>query len=170
MTHLIRVLDFISAWSGKIVSWLVLVFTLVLGYEIVMRYVFNAPTKWAFDISYMLGGSYFWLGEGYTYLKKKHVRIDIFYRNFSARKKAIVDIGFALIFFFPLWGVLLYYLIPYVYLSWAIEERSMQGYWMPILYPFKTVMPVGVLLLLLQGLAEFLRSVLVLTRGGAHES
>lgn len=165
MTKIIRVIDTISEWSGKIVCWLVLIFTIVLGYEIVMRYVFNAPTKWAFDISYMLGGTYFWLGEGYTLLKKKHVRIDIFYRTFSIRKQALVDIFFSLIFFFPLWGLLLYELIPYVYLSWVTDERSMQGYWMPILYPFKTVMPLGVALLLLQGLAELMRSTLVLVRG-----
>jgi TRAP-type mannitol/chloroaromatic compound transport system permease small subunit len=169
MSRLIGVIDFINDWSGKTVSWLVLVFTLVLGYEIVLRYVFNAPTKWAFDISYMLGGTYFWLGAGYTMLKKKHVRIDIFYRNFSPAKKAWTDIFFSLIFFFPLWGILLYQLIPYVYLSWVTDERSMQGYWMPILYPFKTVMPLGVLLLVLQGVAEFLRAVLVLTRAeGSH--
>jgi TRAP-type mannitol/chloroaromatic compound transport system permease small subunit len=158
-------IDSVNDGCGKAVSWLVLVFTLVLGYEIVLRYVFNAPTKWAFDISYMLGGTYFWLGAGYTMLKKKHVRIDIFYRKFSSQKKALADIFFSLIFFFPLWGILLYKLIPYVYLSWVTNERSMQGYWMPILYPFKTVMPLGVLLLLLQGVAEFLRAVLVLTHG-----
>jgi TRAP-type mannitol/chloroaromatic compound transport system permease small subunit len=165
MLKIIRGIDSISEWSGKIVCWLVLIFTLVLGYEIVMRYAFNAPTKWAFDISYMLGGTYFWLGEGYTLLKKKHVRIDIFYRTFSVRKQAVVDIFFSLIFFFPLWGILLYELIPYVYLSWTTDERSMQGYWMPILYPFKTVMPVGAALLLLQGIAELMRSILVLVRG-----
>lgn len=165
MRKIIRAIETIIEWSGKIVCWLVLIFTIVLGYEIVMRYAFNAPTKWAFDISYMLGGSYFWLGEGYTLLKKKHVRIDIFYRTFSKRKQALVDIFFSLIFFFPLWGVLLYKLIPYVYLSWVTDERSMQGYWMPILYPFKTVMPVGVALLLLQGIAEMMRSILVLVRG-----
>lgn len=165
MRKIIRAIETIIEWSGKIVCWLVLIFTIVLGYEIVLRYAFNAPTKWAFDISYMLGGSYFWLGEGYTLLKKKHVRIDIFYRTFSKRKQALVDIFFSLIFFFPLWGVLLYKLIPYVYLSWVTDERSMQGYWMPILYPFKTVMPVGVALLLLQGIAEMMRSILVLVRG-----
>jgi TRAP-type mannitol/chloroaromatic compound transport system permease small subunit len=171
MTKIIRVIDSISAWSGKIVCWLVLIFTVVLGYEIVMRYVFNAPTKWAFDISYMLGGTYFWLGEGYTLYKKKHVRIDIFYRKFSVRRQALVDIFFSLIFFFPLWGLLLYELIPYVYLSWITDERSMQGYWMPILYPFKTVMPLGVALLLLQGVAELMRSTLVLVQGETpHES
>lgn len=164
---LLRVLDGISEWSGKTVSWLALVLTLILGYEIVMRYVFNAPTKWSFDISYMIGGSYFLLGEAYTLLKGKHVRIDIFYSRFSERKKAVVDIVFYLVFFFPLWAGLLCTLVPYVYLSWITDERSMQGYWMPILYPFKTVMPVGILLFLLQGVAEFMRSVLVLRKGGA---
>ena len=165
--RLLRVIDSISEWSGRTVSWLVLVLTLVLGYEIVMRYVFNAPTKWAFDISYMLGGSYFMLGEAYTLLKKRHVRIDIFYMRFSPRKQALVDVAFYVLFFFPLWGGLLYALIPYVYLSWVIGERSMQGYWMPILYPFKTVMPVAVFLFLLQGVADFLRSVLFLSKGGS---
>ena len=163
---IIGVIDRISEWTGRIVSWLVVVFTVVLGYEVVMRYAFNAPTKWAFDMSYMLGGSYFLLGTGYTLLKKKHVRIDIFYALFSTRKKALVDMIFDIVFFFPLWGVLLYSLIPYVYISWIMDERSMQGYWMPILYPFKTVMPVGIFLLLIQGVAEFLKSALVLARGG----
>jgi TRAP-type mannitol/chloroaromatic compound transport system permease small subunit len=165
--RLLRVIDSISEWSGRTVSWLVLVLTLVLGYEIVMRYVFNAPTKWAFDISYMLGGAYFMLGEAYTLLKKRHVRIDIFYMRFSPRNKALVDVVFYILFFFPLWAGLFYALIPYVYLSWVTGERSMQGYWMPILYPFKTVMPVAVLLFLLQGIADFLRSLLLLMKGGA---
>jgi TRAP-type mannitol/chloroaromatic compound transport system permease small subunit len=150
---IIGVIDRVSEWTGRMVSWLVVVFTFVLGYEVVMRYAFNAPTKWAFDMSYIL-------------LKKKHVRIDIFYALFSTRKKALVDMIFDIVFFFPLWGVLLYSLIPYVYISWIMDERSMQGYWMPILYPFKTVMPVGVFLLLIQGVAEFLKSALVLARGG----
>ena len=163
---ILSILDGISEWSGKAVSWLVLILTLIIGYEIIMRYVFNAPTKWSFDISYMLGGSYFLLGEAYTLLKKRHVRIDIFYNRFSERKKALIDIIFYLIFFFPLWIGLLYAMIPYVYLSWVTGERSMQGYWMPILYPFKTVMPVGIFLFLLQGIAEFIRSVMALRRGG----
>ena len=163
---ILSILDGISEWSGKAVSWLVLILTLIIGYEIIMRYVFNAPTKWSFDISYMLGGAYFLLGEAYTLLKKRHVRIDIFYNRFSERKKALIDIIFYLIFFFPLWIGLLYAMIPYVYLSWVTGERYMQGYWMPILYPFKTVMPVGIFLFLLQGIAEFIRSVMVLRRGG----
>jgi len=170
MKRFVRILDAVSEWSGRVVCWLVLVFTLTLGWEIVMRYVFNAPTKWAFDTSYMLGGTYFWLGVGYTSLKKGHVRIDIFYRKFSRRAQALIDVCLTLLFFFPLWGILLYRLIPYVYLSWITQERSMQGYWMPVLYPFKTVMPVGAALLLLQGVADFLRSLCVLVGRGEERA
>lgn len=161
-------IDILSTWIGWIVSWLVIVFTLMIGYEVAARYLFNAPTKWAFDLSYMLGGSFFLLGQAYTLRYRQHVRIDIFYSRFSARTKALIDVFFYLVFFFPLWGGLLYALIPYVAMSWEIQERSMQGYWQPFIYPFKTVMPVGAGLFLLQGLADFLRRVNVLAGGEEH--
>lgn len=160
--RVIHVIDTISEWSGKTVSWLVVVLTGVVGCEIFMRYVMNAPTRWAFDLSYMIGGTFFMLGEAYTLLRRGHVRIDIFSVRLSEKQKAMIDSVLYLLFFFPLWGGLLYLLIPYVWLSWKIGERSMQGYWMPVLYPFKTVMPVAILLFVLQGVAEFLRRALTL--------
>lgn len=167
MEKFLHGIDTISEWSGKLVMWLVVLLTGMLGYEVVMRYAFNAPTKWAFDLSYMIGGSYFLLGQAYALKMRRHVRIDIFYAFFPPRIQALLEIFFFLVFFFPLWGILLFKLIPYVQLSWMIQERSMQGYWMPILYPFKTVMPVGVVLILLQGIAEFLRALTAFKRGVA---
>ena len=158
-------IDVLNQKVGSTASWLVLFFTAVLGYEVVARYVFNAPTKWVFDISYMLGGSFFLLGEGYTLMKKQHVRIDIFSARFSPRTRAWIDIIGYLLFFFPLWGGLFYFLLPYVAFSWQMGERSMQGYWQPVIYPFKTVMPIGVACLLLQGLADFLRKVQICITG-----
>lgn len=162
----VHVIDTISEWSGKTASWLVVVLTVVLGCEIFMRYAMNAPTRWAFDLSYMIGGSFFMLGEAYTLKRHRHVSIDIFTSRLSYKQRASIDLVLYLVFFFPLWGGLLYVLIPYVWLSWKTGERSMQGYWMPILYPFKTVMPVAVFLFVLQGIAEFLRCAMtVLGRG-----
>ncbi len=162
---IIKFIDGLSEFTGKIMIWLVVVLTAVIGYEIFSRYVLNTPTKWAFDISYMIGGTFFLMGEAWTLKKKQHVRIDIFYNQFSERKRAFIDIFFYLLFFFPLWAGLLYALIPYVQFSWEMGERSMQGYWQPILYPFKTIMPVGVFLLLLQGVAEFLKNVVIACGG-----
>lgn len=166
LNSIIHAIDVINEHTGRIVIWLAIVLTCVTGFEIISRYVFNAPTKWAFDISYMIGGSFFVLGQGFTLKNKNHVRIDLFYSRFSPRGRAWIDTIFYLVFFFPLWIGLLYNLIPYVLFAWKIGERSMQGYWRPILYPFKTVMPVGVLLLLLQGVAEFIRALTVLFKKG----
>lgn len=163
---IVRTIDVISETSGKMIIWLVMLLTLTIGYEIFSRYVLNQPTKWSFDLSYMIGGTFFLLGEAWTLRKRQHVRIDILYNRFTPKTKAICDALFYLLFFFPLWGGILYALVPYVAFSWEIGERSMQGYWQPIIYPFKTVMPIGVLLLLLQGVAEFTRNVVIICGGG----
>lgn len=155
----VHAIDALSEFSAKIIIWLVLVLTAIISYEIFSRYVLNAPTKWVFDLSYMIGGTFFLLGEAWTLKRKQHVRIDIFYERFSTRTKAWIDLLFYLCLFFPLWGGILWALIPYVQFSWEVGERSMQGYWQPIIYPFKTVMPVGIGLLLLQGFANVLRNI-----------
>lgn len=165
MRRIVNLIDSISEWTGKAISWIVVILTVVLGYEVLMRYFFNAPTLWAYDISYMLGGTFFLLGAAYTFWMKGHVRIDIFYSRFPPRIQALIDVIFMVIFFFPVWIGLLYKLIPYVCLSWELGERSLESYWRPIIYPFKTVMPIGVFLLLLQGIAEFIRSLLMLIKG-----
>ena len=166
---IIKIIDSISEFTASLIAWLVFAFTMLLGYEVIARYVFNSPTIWSYDLSYMIGGSYFLLGEAYCLLKRKHVRIDIFYSNFSRRKQAWIDLIFMMIFFFPLWAGLLYALIPYVSRSWKMAERAVGGTWMPPIYPFKTVMPVAIFLFVLQGIAEFLRSLLVIVRVGRHE-
>lgn len=167
MNSFLKGIDNLSEASGKGVSWLILILTFAMGYEVVARYLFNAPTKWAYDISYMLGGTFFFIGVAYTLRVGGHVRIDIFYSRFSPRVQAIIDVIFMLIFFFPLWSMLLYRLIPYVYNSWKIGERTLESFWRPPIYPFKTVVLVGVLLLLLQGLAEFIRKLVVVVKGNS---
>lgn len=165
MESFLRRIDWLSEWSGKAVSWFSVALMLVLTYEVIMRYAFKAPTIWAFDIGYMLGGPIFLVGAAYTLRRKGHVRIDMVYSRFSPRWQAYLDIIFTLIFFFPLWGILLVKLIPYVYYSWAFRENALESFWRPPIYPFKTVLPVGVALLLLQGIAEFIRSLNIVFKG-----
>ncbi len=128
MNRLLNLIDRVSELTGHAISWIVLLLTLILAYEVLMRYVFNAPTKWAYDISYMLGGTFFLMGAAYTLWNKGHVRIDLFYMRFSPRKRALIDVFFYLVFFFPLWIGLLYYLIPHVHMSWKLAERSLESY------------------------------------------
>ena len=159
MKTFLLIIDGTIEWTGKVISWLVAIITAVLGYEVLMRYFFNSPTAWAYDISSMLGGTFWILGAGYTLMKHKHVRIDIVYNKFSRRTQAIFDVIFTSVFFFPVWIGILYRMIPYVYMSWQTKERSLESFWRPPIYPLKTVMLIGVFLLVLAGTAEFVRTI-----------
>jgi len=143
---------------------IILVFELV--YDTIARYVFNAPTKWSFDVSYMLYSLLFMLGGAYTLLDKEHIRVDILYNNFSKRKKAIADIIGYILFFFPAIGGIFVYGIIFAHDSWSILEHCTKSYWSPPIYPFKSLISIGVFFLLLQGIAEFIRAILDLTSTG----
>lgn len=161
---LLRVIDTISDISGKGVSWLALALTLALSYEVFSRYILGRPTAWAFDVGYMLGGSLFMIGAAYTMKEKAHVRVDVIYLRYPPRTRAFLDVVAFLILFFPLWGVLLFYAIDYVQFSWQIKERALESFWRPPIYPFKTVIPVAIFLLALQGVAEFIRRLYFLVK------
>lgn len=156
----IDLLESVSEWTGKAISWLNFILMITLVYEVICRYAFNRPTVWSFDISYMLGGTAFAIGAAWALKRKNHVRVDIFYSRLSPRGQAVLDIIFSLLFFFPLVLMTFLFSLGAVSFSWATHERIMSGYWNPPIYPLKTVIPVAYGLLLMQGVAELIRSVL----------
>lgn len=164
-----NVIDRISTWVGKGVAWLVPVLILELVYDTAARYLFNAPTSWSFDISYMLYGVIFMCGAAMTLQQDKHVRIEIIFGQLPARARAIIDAIGYLIFFFPAVGVLIYYGALFAAKSWSLLETSDQSMWQPPIYPFKTVLPVAGALLFLQGLAEFTRCIRTILTGRAGQ-
>jgi len=165
MLELIPKIEKLSKWSGIAVSWLILALVAELVYDTAARYLFNAPTVWSFDVSYMLYGTLFILGGAYTLHYKRHIRVDLLYTRLSKRGKAFVDLFGYLIFFFPIIGVLVIYGVLFTYESWVSMERASISYWAPILWWFKATIPLGGLLLLLQGIAEFSQVILDLCGG-----
>ena len=157
--NIARTIDKLSDWSGRIVSYLVYPLVGGVAYEVIARYVFNAPTVWAYDLTYMLYGSIFMLGAAYTLLNKGHIRTDMLYNNWPPRKQAKVDAIMYLLLFFP--GMILYFWasLDYAVHSWVTNEKAGNSPWMPIVYPFKTVIPVTAVMLLIQGVSEFIKSV-----------
>jgi TRAP-type mannitol/chloroaromatic compound transport system permease small subunit len=99
------------------------------------------------------------LGSAYTLLRGKHIRTDNFYGQWPPRGQGLVDAACYLILFFPPLIALLYVTWDYFWLSFMRGERVVSSPWMPVIYPLKFVMPVTCILLLLQGVAEFLRSI-----------
>jgi TRAP-type mannitol/chloroaromatic compound transport system permease small subunit len=105
------------------------------------------------------------LGAAYTLLHGGHIRTDILYRLFSPRWQGIVDGSLYILFYFP--GVFLFFLASWEYTahSWEIMERTAVSPWRPYIFPFKTVIPVSLVLLLLQGISELLKSIHAALKG-----
>ncbi|MBS3918456.1 MAG: TRAP transporter small permease subunit [Deltaproteobacteria bacterium] len=160
-----RFIDTVSIWSGKAAAWLILPLVFGLTYEVISRYAFNTPTIWAYDLAYMLYGSLFMLGAAFTLYHKGHIRTDIFYEKWSPKRQGWIDALLYLFFFFP--GMIFFLIagLDEAILSWSLLERSEAGAWRPPVYPFKTVIPLTALLLLVQGVSEFLKSVYAAVRG-----
>jgi len=161
LQKIIERIDPISIWSGKLVSWLIIPLIFGLTYEVISRYVFNAPTVWAFDVSYMLNGGLGMIGAAYTLYKNGHIRTDIFYDRWPPRRQGWVNVISYLFLFFP--GMIFFLVagLDSAIHSCTILERSDASPWRPPLYPFKTVIPLSILLLLIQGVSEFLKSLRV---------
>jgi TRAP-type mannitol/chloroaromatic compound transport system permease small subunit len=151
-------IDALGSYSGGIVALVILPLVVALTYEVIARYAFHAPTVWAYDTSYMLYGAHFMLGAGYTLLQGGHIRTDIFYQNWSPRTQGIIDAALYLFLFFP--GITFFFVMGFIEAShsWSIGELSDASPWRPPLYPLKIVIPVTALLLLIQGVSEFLKS------------
>jgi TRAP-type mannitol/chloroaromatic compound transport system permease small subunit len=161
----INAIDTIANWSGRIVAWLIIPMTLAVTYEVTARHFFRAPTIWAYDVTYMLYGTHFMLGTAYTLMRVGHVRTDMLYQGWSVRRQNLVDAIGYLFFFFPAMILFFYFGWQESSYSWSIGETSDASPWRPIIYPFKTVIPLTALLLLVQGVAEFLKSLYAIRTG-----
>jgi TRAP-type mannitol/chloroaromatic compound transport system permease small subunit len=157
----------LSEWSGKLSSWFVVALILSISYDVFMRYVLNAPTLWSFDVSYMLGGSVYVMGLAYVFLRDENIRVDIISSRFPPKMRLIIDLAFAAALFFPLILFILKTSIDVTIHSWEIKEKASVTIFYPPLYPFRTLISLAFVLLLLQGVASFCRNLLRLVEGKA---
>jgi TRAP-type mannitol/chloroaromatic compound transport system permease small subunit len=165
MQKLLLTIDRISTWIGHAFSWLILVLTIQISWEVISRYVLNRPNPWAFDLMIMMYGTVFMMAGAYTLAKNGHVRGDVLYGFFPPRLQAGLDLVLYFVFFIP--GVVALVWAGYTYAeeSWAINETSNITANGPPLYPFKTVIPIAGIFLLFQGLVEIVRCVQCLRVG-----
>ncbi|MCC7273130.1 MAG: TRAP transporter small permease subunit [Alphaproteobacteria bacterium] len=168
MEQVCRAVDRLSVAVGVLAAWLIAPLVAALCWEVVARYVFGAPTIWAYEIGYLLTGSGWLLGMAYALARGAHIRIDIVYANFPPRARAMVDVvGYLLL------------LLPFlVWIVTTLDDRALQAFrsgehtgqsaWNPPLWPFRTVFFVAFLLLALQVAAEAMRA-LAIVLGRAPE-
>ena len=165
MARLLFFIDSLSLWVGKAFAWLILVLTLGISYEVLVRYVFRAPTTWAFDFSYINYGALFLMAGAYALSRNGHVRADVFYRLWSPRTQASMDLVLYVVFFLP--TVLAFMYSGYKFAEMSVRFREVSIFspaGVPV-FPLKTLIPITGVLLFLQGIAEVIRCVLCIRAG-----
>jgi TRAP-type mannitol/chloroaromatic compound transport system permease small subunit len=157
--RLVRIIDKFTDTTGTWVAWLNVPLMLVVAYEVFARYLFNAPTIWSFDVTYMLYGTIFMLGSAYALHKGAHIRTDFFFEKWSIRTKGMIDSIAFIVFFFP--SIFVFFLVSWQegWYAMQIGETSEQTPWRPILWPFKLVVPLTCVLLLIQGISETIKCI-----------
>jgi TRAP-type mannitol/chloroaromatic compound transport system permease small subunit len=152
----IRLVDRLSQGVGLLVSVLMPAMVLVLAYEVIARYVFKNPTIWVYDLAIFMFGYVGLLAGAYALKNRQHVNVDILYDRFSARQKAISESLTGILFFFLIVLMIKYSLANAIF---AIENgESTATEWGPPVGHFKLMITIGAFLLLLQGLANWIRA------------
>ena len=165
MDKLLYTVDKISTFVGKTFSWLIVVLTFLVTWEVFSRYALNAPHAWSFDAMIMLYGAMFMMSGAYTLSKNAHVRGDVLYGFFPPRLQAGIDLTLYIAFFLPGTIALCWAGFKYAAESWAIWEHSNITAEGPPIYPFKTVIPFAGFFLLMQGIVEIIRCIRCLKDG-----
>ncbi|MDG4554451.1 MAG: TRAP transporter small permease subunit [Candidatus Competibacter sp.] len=156
MLKIARTIDALNENVGYYGAFLVLPLLGVVSYEVVMRYGFNAPTSWGFEATTFLYGVHFVLGLGYTHKHNGHVAIDVFEAKLEHRPRTLLRIVVNLIVFMPTMGLMAIWSVIYASTAWMQWEVASTS-WAPPLYPFKTLMALGFVLLFLQGVAKLIQ-------------
>ena len=165
MQKLLLTIDKISTVVGQAFSWLIVVLTLMITWEVFSRYALDAPHSWAFDVMIILYGTLFMMAGAYTLAKAGHVRGDVLYGFFEPRTQATIDLVLYVLFFIPGVFALTYAGYYFAAESWAVNEHSSITASGPPIYPFKAILPLAGAFLLLQGLVEIVRCVICLRDG-----
>jgi TRAP-type mannitol/chloroaromatic compound transport system permease small subunit len=165
MIRFLHFVELLSAWTGKAFGWLIIVLTLGVSYEVFMRYLLRAPTTWAFDISYIMYGALFMMAGPYTLSRGGHVRADIFYRLWSPRLQATMDLCLYALFFFPA-------VLAFIWAGWNFAKMSVMFRELSIfspagipVFPLKALIPVTGVMLFIQGSADIARCIICIREG-----
>lgn len=157
-----RTIDAITEFIGKAVSWLILVAVLVSAGNAIIRKIFNVSSNSWLEAQWYLFGAAFMFAAAYTLSQNEHIRIDIVYAMFSRRVQHWIDLLGHLLFLMPFVVLMVYYLVPYVLLSYRSGEVSSSAGGL-IIWPAKGILLIGFVLLALQGVSEIIKKIAIMT-------
>lgn len=162
LTSLIKWIDMANEKIGQFSSFTIYPLVIIVIYEVFMRYAFNAPTIWGFEATAFAYGVHYMMGLSYTENQNGNVKVDIITTRVSARVRAILGIVTYAVIFMPVFFLMTVGAFQFAYTSAAAGELNSTS-WAPPIYPFKIIMAIGFLLLLIQGISSLLKHVQTLT-------
>ena len=157
--------DHLSTSIGKAFAWCIVILMGGTVYEVIMAYVFNAPTLWNFDFSMQMYGAILMMSGAYCLATESHVRGDVIYRLFKPRTQGWIDLILYFIFFFPGVLALTFYGFDYAALAWKIKETSWSSPAQIPIYMVKALIPAAGVTLIIQGISEVFRSIICIQTG-----
>lgn len=152
-------IDSINTYIGKGISWLTLLLVIIIVIDVALRYLFSITSAASFELEWHLFASIFLLGAAWTFQEDKHVRVDVFYHRFSERKKAWVNLVGTIVLLLPFCAVGFWESLSFVKSSYLLNETSPQPGGLPARYIIKSTIPIGFLLLGLQGVSVIFRCI-----------
>ena len=169
---IVRFLDGVSEWVGRVVSWLVLLMVVIIFYDVGMRYIFLQGSVALQELEWHLFALLFLLGAGYTLKHDDHVRVDVLYRSkyISTRHRIWINLLGGLLLLLPFCILVIVSSWPFVYSAYQFSEGSPDPGGLPYRFLIKAIIPLGFTLLLLQGVASILRNLLALISNNHTEA
>ncbi len=159
LNKLVCLADTVSQYTGRCVAWLTLMMMLLTCLIVLLRYGFDIGSLAIQESVLYLHALVFMLGAAYTFKDDEHVRVDVFYREFSTSKKAWVNIIGGVFLLLPFTLYTAYLSIDYVSASWRVLETSAEPGGLPFVYLLKTLIPMMMVSLIIQGVADIVKNI-----------
>jgi TRAP-type mannitol/chloroaromatic compound transport system permease small subunit len=161
LLKLSRYIDWLSEKFGAVATWLVLLACLISAGNAFSRYLFNESSNGWLEVQWYMFAAIVLLGGPYTLKMNEHVRVDLIFSAVSERSRIWIDIVGTLLFLFPFCAILIYFTWPWFVESWRIHEYSPNAGGL-IRWPVKLILPLGFVLMILQGISEIIKRVAAL--------
>ncbi len=162
MKSLLVTIENVNELAGRIFSWSTGIMVVLICIEVILRYVFNRSLIWMVELEIYLFLFSFLMAAGYAFKHDKHVRVDLFYANYSKKKKAWINLIGGIFLLTPWCIISIIGCLRYANISWRIGEVSQQPGGLPAVYLLKFSIVLGFILLLIQGIASIIKSILII--------
>jgi TRAP-type mannitol/chloroaromatic compound transport system permease small subunit len=162
LNSITKSIDFLVEKQGQLTSFLIVPLLFIVLYEVLMRYAFNAPTVWGFEATAFAYGLHYMLGLSFMEHAEGHVRVDIITSRFPKKTQAAIMIAGYLLIFMPVYVLMTWGAIKFAHTATITNELNSTS-WAPRIWPYKILMALSFLFLVVQGLSTMLKNIKILT-------